>query len=171
MTKWTQTTIHAWAIETFGQTSLNTISVAIRMAKETTELCYCLRNECPEEEVFVETADVAIMLYQVANCLSVDLGFEITSGNLRSLFEETYDKTPDSDIAADEIQITVINLISALHHGTLDEARRQVVILSALLAVIEEVFEFDLDIQIQNKMEINSKRTWGVGLDGSRQHV
>jgi hypothetical protein len=164
--KWNQKTIHQWGIDTFGNAALNTLGVAIRMSKEAIELSNVLMKLDDVEKISMESADVAIVLVQVANCIGFDVHAEDQA-------VEEVDSAIDTEIdAAMILNAAAIDLLSAIFHGA---ERTQVVLqirkIMTCLGALEEIYEFDLVEKIQVKMEINAARQWAQGKDGSFQHV
>lgn len=170
MLKWNQKTIHEWGIRTFGQAALNTLGVAIRMTKEAVELSYEL-NIDDRDDVIKESADVAIVLLQVSNCLGFDCVEALKMQPLNDLYLEVSDACVDQEQCSKLISEFSVVLISSIFHGELHNAKTIIIKIMAVLDSIEDLYEFSLSDEIQKKMEINVARTWAVQADGSRQHV
>ena len=164
--KWNQKTIHQWGIDTFGNAALNTLGVAIRMSKEAIELSNVLMTMDDVDKISMESADVAIVLVQVANCLGFDVHAEDQA-------VEEVDDAIDTEIGAAMIlNAAAVDLLSALFHGAeKDQVILQIRKIMTCLGVLEEIYEFDLVEKIQEKMEINVARQWARKEDGSFQHV
>ena len=164
--KWNQKTIHQWGIDTFGNAALNTLGVAIRMSKEAIELSNVLMTMADVDKISMESADVAIVLVQVANCLGFDVHAEDQA-------VEEVDDAIDTEIGAAMIlNAAAVDLLSALFHGAeKDQVILQIRKIMTCLGVLEEIYEFDLVEKIQEKMEINVARQWARKEDGSFQHV
>lgn len=176
--KWNQQTIHQWGIDTFGDAARDSLGLAIRMAKEGVELAYQLRLEDELVEIKDEAADVAIVTLQVAN----SLGFNVAeildeetvsedAARFQRIFQMEDDALDDVGLCAEMFNSYIVKLISALFHGEVEAAKTVIVQIFAALGVVEEIFEFDLNEQIQTKMEINAARKWAKLEDGSFQHV
>lgn len=171
MTNWNQQTIHAWGVATFGDAAHSSLGLAVRMAKEAVELSDYLVNPPDDKKIHAEAADVAIVLLQVANAMNFDVEQSMLINHWKAIFKEQ-----DREIS-DEIPWSVlpaklaVDLISALFHNKPDAAKTVIIRIMALLSVVEEVYEFDLHQEIQQKMEINAARSWRKLPDGSHQHV
>ena len=164
--KWNQKTIHQWGIDTFGNAALNTLGVAIRMSKEAIELSNVLMTMDDVDKISMESADVAIVLVQVANCLGFDVHAEDQA-------VEEVDDAIDTEIdAAMILNAAAVDLLSALFHGAeKDQVILQIKKIMTCLSALEELYQFDLVEKIQEKMEINVARQWAKKEDGSFQHV
>ena len=179
--KWNQKTIHQWGIDTFGAPALNTLGLAIRMVKEAVELSTALHLDV-ENEVLNESADVAIVVLQVANCLDFEvdqvLGIHPDGTAVLPKFKEyleLFQKTDDELLNGEQCAVAsstfAVDLISSLFHGSTDNAKKEIIKIMAMLSAIEEIYEFDLNVRIQEKMDINEARKWEKSQDGSFQHV
>ncbi len=164
--KWNQKTIHQWGIDTFGNAALNTLGVAIRMSKEAIELSNVLMTMDDVDKISMESADVAIVLVQVANCVGFDVHAEDQA-------VEEVDDAIDTEIdAAMILNAAAVDLLSALFHGAeKDQVVLQIRKIMTCLGALEELYQFDLVEKIQEKMEINVARQWAKKEDGSFQHV
>ena len=164
--KWNQKTIHQWGIDTFGNAALNTLGVAIRMSKEAIELSNVLMTMDDVDKISMESADVAIVLVQVANCVGFDVHAEDQA-------VEEVDDAIDTEIdAAMILNAAAVDLLSALFHGAeKDQVILQIRKIMTCLGALEELYQFDLAEKIQEKMEINVARQWAKKEDGSFQHV
>lgn len=164
--KWNQKTIHQWGIDTFGNAALNTLGVAIRMSKEAIELSNVLMTMDDVDKISMESADVAIVLVQVANCVGFDVHAEDQA-------VEEVDDAIDTEIdAAMILNAAAVDLLSALFHGAKkDQVILQIRKIMTCLGALEELYQFDLVEKIQEKMEINVARQWAKKEDGSFQHV
>lgn len=164
--KWNQKTIHQWGIDTFGNAALNTLGVAIRMSKEAIELSNVLMTMDDVDKISMESADVAIVLVQVANCLGFDVHAEDQA-------VEEVDDAIDTEIdAAMILNAAAVDLLSALFHGAeKDQVFLQIRKIMTCIGALEELYQFDLVEKIQEKMEINVARQWAKKEDGSFQHV
>lgn len=164
--KWNQKTIHQWGIDTFGNAALNTLGVAIRMSKEAIELSNVLMTMDDVDKISMESADVAIVLVQVANCVGFDVHAEDQA-------VEEVDDAIDTEIdAAMILNAAAVDLLSALFHGAeKDQVVLQIKKIMTCLGALEELYQFDLVEKIQEKMEINVARQWAKKEDGSFQHV
>ena len=164
--KWNQKTIHQWGIDTFGNAALNTLGVAIRMSKEAIELSNVLMTMDDVDKISMESADVAIVLVQVANCVGFDVHDEDQA-------VEEVDNAIDTEIdAAMILNAAAVDLLSALFHGAeKDQVVLQIKKIMTCLGTLEELYQFDLVEKIQEKMEINVARQWAKKEDGSFQHV
>ena len=164
--KWNQKTIHKWGIDTFGNAALNTLGVAIRMSKEAIELSNVLMTMDDVDKISMESADVAIVLVQVANCVGFDVHAEDQA-------VEEVDDAIDTEIdAAMILNAAAVDLLSALFHGAeKDQIILQIREIMTCLGALEELYQFDLVEKIQEKMEINVARQWAKKEDGSFQHV
>ena len=164
--KWNQKTIHQWGIDTFGNAALNTLGVAIRMSKEAIELSNVLMTMDDVDKISMESADVAIVLVQVANCVGFDVHAEDQA-------VEEVDDAIDTEIdAAMILNAAAVDLLSALFHGAeKDHIILQIRKIMTCLGALEELYQFDLVEKIQEKMEINVARQWAKKEDGSFQHV
>lgn len=164
--KWNQKTIHQWGIDTFGNAALNTLGVAIRMSKEAIELSNVLMTMDDVDKISMESADVAIVLVQVANCVGFDVHAEDQA-------VEEVDDAIDTEIdAAMILNAAAVDLLSALFHGAeKDQVILQIRKIMTCLCALEELYQFDLVEKIQEKMEINVARQWAKKEDGSFQHV
>lgn len=164
--KWNQKTIHQWGIDTFGNAALNTLGVAIRMSKEAIELSNVLMTMDDVDKISMESADVAIVLVQVANCLGFDVHAEDQA-------VEEVDDAIDTEIdAAMILNAAAVDLLSALFHGAeKDQVFLQIRKIMTCIGALEELYQFDLMEKIQEKMEINVARQWAKKEDGSFQHV
>lgn len=164
--KWNQKTIHQWGIDTFGNAALNTLGVAIRMSKEAIELSNVLMTMDDVDKISMESADVAIVLVQVANCVGFDVHAEDQA-------VEEVDNAIDTEIDAVMIlNAAAVDLLSALFHGAeKDQIILQIRKIMTCLGALEELYQFDLVEKIQEKMEINVARLWEKAQDGSFQHV
>ena len=164
--KWNQKTIHQWGIDTFGNAALNTLGVAIRMSKEAIELSNVLMTMDDVDNISMESADVAIVLVQVANCVGFDVHAEDQA-------VEEVDDAIDTEIdAAMILNAAAVDLLSALFHGAeKDQVVLQIKKIMTCLGALEELYQFDLVEKIQEKMEINVARQWAKKEDGSFQHV
>lgn len=164
--KWNQKTIHQWGIDTFGNAALNTLGVAIRMSKEAIELSNVLMTMDDVDKISMESADVAIVLVQVANCVGFDVHAEDQA-------VEEVDNAIDTEIdAAMILNAAAVDLLSALFHGAeKDQVVLQIKKIMTCLGALEELYQFDLVEKIQEKMEINVARQWAKKEDGSFQHV
>lgn len=164
--KWNQKTIHQWGIDTFGNAALNTLGVAIRMSKEAIELSNVLMTMDDVDKISMESADVAIVLVQVANCLGFDVHTEDQA-------VEEVDDAIDTEIdAAMILNAAAVDLLSALFHGAeKDQVFLQIRKIMTCIGALEELYQFDLMEKIQEKMEINVARQWAKKEDGSFQHV
>lgn len=164
--KWNQKTIHQWGIDTFGNAALNTLGVAIRMSKEAIELSNVLMTMDDVDKISMESADVAIVLVQVANCVGFDVHAEDQA-------VEEVDDAIDTEIdAAMILNAAAVDLLSALFHGAeKDQIILQIRKIMTCLGALEELYQFDLVEKIQEKMEINVARQWAKKEDGSFQHV
>ena len=164
--KWNQKTIHQWGIDTFGNAALNTLGVAIRMSKEAIELSNVLMTMDDVDKISMESADVAIVLVQVANCVGFDVHVEDQA-------VEEVDNAIDTEIdAAMILNAAAVDLLSALFHGAeKDQVVLQIKKIMTCLGALEELYQFDLVEKIQEKMEINVARQWAKKEDGSFQHV
>lgn len=69
------------------------------------------------------------------------------------------------------MNIEMAELISALEHGELEEARMECADLNVMLRQIAERLGVDLNEITDQKMDINESRTWAKGKDGSFRHV
>ena len=164
--KWNQKTIHQWGIDTFGNAALNTLGVAIRMSKEAIELSNVLMTMDDVDKISMESADVAIVLVQVANCVGSEVHAEDQA-------VEEADDAIDTEIdAAMILNAAAVDLLSALFHGAeKDQVVLQIKKIMTCLGALEELYQFDLVEKIQEKMEINVARQWAKKEDGSFQHV
>ena len=164
--KWNQKTIHQWGIDTFGNAALNTLGVAIRMSKEAIELSNVLMTMDDVDKISMESADVAIVLVQVANCVGFDVHTEDQA------VEEVDDAIYVEIDAAMILNAAAVDLLSALFHGAeKDQVILQIRKIMTCLGALEELYQFDLVEKIQEKMEINVARQWAKKEDGSFQHV
>lgn len=171
--KWTQQTIHAWGIATFGEAARNSLGLAVRMAKEAVELSWVMRCGA-DEDVVKESADVAIVLVQVANCIGFDIKEVIEAegeNEFKILVASEMEAIEDSDHCSEMINQYAVDLISANFHGEFDEAKRVIIRIVAMLQVICEMYEFNLSDKMCEKMDINEARKWAKAQDGSFQHV
>lgn len=174
MTKWNQQTIHAWGIATFGDAAHSSIGLAVRMAKEAVELSEYLSdtNETQDfKKVHREAADVAIVLLQVANAMNFNVEESLKVNHWKEIFRAQDDEITDQNPWSFLPSKLAVDLISALFHNKPDAAKTVIIKIMALLSVVEEVYEFDLHEEIQQKMEINAARSWKKLPDGSHQHV
>lgn len=167
--KWNQKTIHQWGIDTFGNAALNTLGVAIRMSKEAIELSNVLMTMDDVDKISMESADVAIVLVQVANCV----GFDVHAEDQAVEEVEEVDDAIDTEIdAAMILNAAAVDLLSALFHGAeKDQVILHIRKIMTCLGALEELYQFDLVEKIQEKMEINVARQWAKKEDGSFQHV
>lgn len=170
MTKWNQKTIHEWGVATFGEQAKDSLGLAIRMGKEAVELMAELRDD-NEANVFEESADVSIVLLQVANSINFDIAVEAEDEFNGALYQSTTELIQNEIDASRLLGKKSMELIAALFSKKETEAKLIIIQLIAVMDVIEELFEFDLDIQVGNKMEVNVRRTWKQSRDGSFQHV
>ena len=164
--KWNQKTIHKWGNDTFGNAVLNALGVAIRMSKEAIELSNVLMTMDDVDKISMESADVAIVLFQVANCVDFDVHAEDQA------VEEVDDAIDTGIDAAMILNAAAVDLLSALFHGAeKDQVVLQIKKIMTCLGALEELYQFDLVEKIQEKMEINVARQWAKKEDGSFQHV
>lgn len=174
MTDWNQQTIHAWGIATFGDAAHSSLGLAVRMAKEAVELSEYLSLPIEKQDVkkiHAEAADVAIVLLQVANAMNFNVEQSLLVNHWKTIFNDQDDDIAD-DVPWNALPVKLaVDLISALFHNKLDAAKTVIIRIMALLSVVEEVYEFDLHQEIQQKMEINAARSWRKLPDGSHQHV
>jgi hypothetical protein len=135
------------------------------MSKEVVELSNVLLTIDDVDKISMEAADVAIVLFQVANCI------EFYAHEARK-HEETDASVYDEKDAIVHMNTAMINLISVLFHTTdTNQAVIELTKIMTCLSALEEIYEFDLNEKIQAKMEINVARQWAQGKDGSFQHV
>lgn len=174
MTDWNQQTIHAWGIATFGDAAHSSLGLAVRMAKEAVELSEYLSDTDETQDlkkVHREAADVAIVLLQVANAMNFNVEEALKVNHWKEIFKEQdrdiSDEKPWNSLPAK----LAVDLVSALFHNKPDAAKTFIIRIMAVLSVLEEVYEFDLHQEIQQKMEINAARSWRKLPDGSHQHV
>lgn len=163
--KWNQKTIHQWGINTFGAAALNTLGVAVRMARETVELSSYLVVGDDAEKVAMEAADVAIVLLQVANCLGIDTEMIALNEDLDAVIMNEIDVSIRLNTATIDLISAVMNMAEGKQ--IVNHIRTIITCLHAL----EELYEFDLKEKIQIKMDINEARQWKQNADGSFQHV
>lgn len=168
---WNQQTIHAWGVATFGDAAHSSLGLSVRMAKEAVELSEYLAAPDDEKKIHAEAADVAIVLLQVANAMNFNVEEALKVNHWKEIF-----KVQDAEIQDDVPWNTLpsklaVDLISALFHNKSDAAKTVIVKIMALLSVLEEIYEFDLHNEIQEKMDINAARKWKKLSDGSHQHV
>lgn len=160
---WTQKAITQWSRQTFGIVSPTVM--AVRMNKEVAELLIAL-GEGDVEEARKETADVGVMILQVAELL----GFDLTFGPAPS----PNDLAVRLDIAqleALEMNRNVAELITVLTLADLTQARRHTRIIWVRLGIIANTLNIDLRAGITAKMDINFKRVWKQNPSGDFQHV
>lgn len=174
MTNWNQKTIHAWGVTTFGEAAHSSLGLSVRMAKEAVELSEYLAdtdNSQDVKKVREEAADVAIVLLQVANAMNFNVEEALKVNHRKAIFDDQ-----DNDISDEKSWNALpaklaVDLVSALFHNKSDAAKTLIIKIMAVLSVIEEIYEFDLHQEIQEKMEINAARSWKKLPDGSHQHV
>lgn len=173
MTDWNQQTIHAWGVATFGDAAHSSLGLAVRMAKEAIELSEYLSDpDNPEvKKVHTEAADVAIVLLQVANAMNFNVEQSLLVNHWKNIFNDQDDDISDEKPWNALPAKLAVDLVSALFHNKPDAAKTLIIRIMAVLYVIEEVYEFDLHQEIQEKMEINAARSWKKLSDGSHQHV
>lgn len=174
MTDWNQQTIHTWGIATFGETAHSSLGLSVRMAKEAVELSEYLAdtdNSQDVKKVREEAADVAIVLLQVANAMNFNVEEALKVNHWKEIFKTQDDEIQDEISWSNLPSKLAVDLISALFHNKSDAAKTVIIKLMALLSVVEEVYEFNLHQEIQEKMEINAARSWKKLPDGSHQHV
>lgn len=171
MTYWNQKTIHAWGVATFGEAAHSSLGLAIRMTKEAVELSEYLVISNQVKKVREEAADVAIVLLQVANAMNFNVEEALKVNYWKDVFKTQDDEIQDEISWSNLPSKLAVDLISALFHNKPDAAKTVIIKLMALLSVVEEVYEFDLHQEIQEKMEINAARSWKKLPDGSHQHV
>lgn len=174
MTDWNQQTIHAWGIATFGDAAHSSLGLAVRMAKEAVELSEYLSDTDETQDlkkVHREAADVAIVLLQVANAMNFNVEEALKVNHWKEIFRTQDDEITDQNPWSFLPSKLAVDLISALFHNKPDAAKTLIIRIMAVLSVIEEIYEFDLHQEIQEKMEINAARSWKKLSDGSHQHV
>lgn len=174
MTNWNQQTIHAWGIATFGDAAHSSLGLAVRMAKEAVELSEYLSDTDETQDlkkVHREAADVAIVLLQVANAMNFNVEEALKVNHWKEIFRTQDDEITDQNPWSFLPSKLAVDLISALFHNKPDAAKTVIIRIMALLSVVEEVYEFELHQEIQQKMEINAARSWRKLPDGSHQHV
>lgn len=171
MTNWNQKTIHAWGVATFGEAAHSSLGLAIRMTKEAVELSEYLVISNQVKKVREEAADVAIVLLQVANAMNFNVEEALKVNHWKEIFKTQDDEIQDEISWSNLPSKLAVDLISALFHNKSDAAKTVIIKLMALLSVVEEVYEFNLHQEIQEKMEINAARSWKKLPDGSHQHV
>lgn len=169
---WNQQTIHEWGIKTFGDAAHSCLGLAIRMTKEAVELSeYLADSEVDIKKVHAESADVAIVLLQVANAMNFNVEQSLLVNHWKNIFNDQDDDISDENPWSALPAKLAVDLVSAIFHSKPDAAKALIVRIMAVLSVIEEIYEFDLHEEIQQKMEINSTRSWKKLADGSHQHV
>lgn len=173
MTDWNQQTIHTWGVATFGDVAHSSLGLAIRMTKEAVELSEYLSDpDNPEvKRVHTEAADVAIVLLQVANAMNFNVEQSLLVNHWKAIFDDQDDDISDEKPWNALPAKLAVDLVSALFHNKPDAAKTLIIRIMAVLSVIEEIYEFDLHQEIQEKMEINAARSWKKLPDGSHQHV
>ena len=171
MTDWNQQTIHAWGVATFGDAAHSPLGLSIRMTKEAVELSEYLVISNQVKKVREEAADVAIVLLQVANAMNFNVEEALKVNHWKEIFKTQDDEIQDEISWSNLPSKLAVDLISALFHNKPDAAKTVIIKLMALLSVVEEVYEFNLHQEIQEKMEINAARSWKKLPDGSHQHV
>jgi NTP pyrophosphatase (non-canonical NTP hydrolase) len=171
---WNQQTIHAWGTKTFGDAAHNSLGLAIRMTKEAVELTEFLSADLSQQEIkkiHTEAADVAIVLLQVANAINFNVEKSLLVNHWKNIYDDQDDDISDEKLWNALPAKLAVDLVSAIFHNRSDMAKALIIRIMAVLSVIEEVYEFDLWKEIQEKMEINAARSWKKLADGSHQHV
>lgn len=174
MTDWNQQTIHEWGIKTFGDAALSFLGLAIRMTKEAVELSEYLSQDLSIQEIkkiHAEAADVAIVLLQVANAMNFNVEQSLLVNHWKNIYNDQDDDISDEKPWNALPAKLAVDLVSAIFHNKPDAAKALIVRIMAVLSVVEEIYEFDLHEEIQQKMEINAARSWKKLADGSHQHV
>jgi hypothetical protein len=111
--KWNQQTIHQWGIDTFGPAALNTLGVAIRMARETIELSNYLVVGDDADKISMEAADVAIVLLQVANCMVIDTEMILLNEDLDARIMNEIDVSIHMNTATIDLISAIMNMAEA----------------------------------------------------------
>lgn len=169
---WDQKTIHAWGVATFGDAAHSPLGLSIRMAKEAIELSeYLATPDVEEKKIHREAADVAIVLLQVANAMNFNVEESLKVNHWKEIFKAQDDEIEDSTPWSTLPSKLAVDLISALFHNKPDAAKTVIIKIMAVLSVVEEIYEFDLYTEVQEKMDINAARKWKKLSDGSHQHV
>lgn len=93
-----------------------------------------------------------------------------TQGSISHWATRTFGWSSPKTIAV-RLNKEMAELLSALEHGEKDEAIKECADIYIMVSQIAEGLLVDLDDEVQKKMDINEKRQWKKGKDGSYQHV
>lgn len=77
----------------------------------------------------------------------------------------------DPLVVAERMKEEVEEMITDLKNGKLSDAAKEACDVGIMLRQVAQLLGQDLDIGIDQKMEVNIKRTWAMRPDGGFQHV
>lgn len=162
----TQRSISAWCEATFGPVSSD-IRVAARANEEMAELLEKLATDPAHKGAAEEVADVVIVLARLATRLGLDT-------ETVAALEPADGATPAlaAALANRSMAATLRALAMPNHAGPEFIARGHLACLVASLKSLAAVMGFDLQEEIDRKMDTNRhKRTWKLDGSGHGYHV
>lgn len=170
----TPASILAWSRETFGER--DAVTIAARTSKEVNELLNAVLNQAAPRVIAEEVADSAVMLWQVAHLLDVNVGTLDTNRivvregeqylillvlKLQRRFTTCMEELVLAKYAPSE---AAVRSNTSLARNILSDVLNMLDIVAHLLAI-------DIGAAVTAKMKINRARNWERRDDGSFQHV